>query len=82
MSETNDRREFLNKSLAAGAALGLAGLANAEEEKSDKGLPTRELGKTGEKVSLLCLGGWYGRGGERRRGVPVSRPVTARTPAV
>src|SRR5436305_8887481 len=59
MSETNDRREFLNRSLAAGAALGLAGLANAEEDRSDKGLPTRELGKTGEKVSLLCLGGWH-----------------------
>src|SRR3954454_19489763 len=59
MSEMNDRRKFLNKSLAAGAALGLAGLAAAEEDKTDKGLPTRELGKTGEKVSLLCLGGWH-----------------------
>jgi uncharacterized protein len=59
MSETNDRREFLNRSLAAGAALGFAGLAAAEEDKSDKGLSTRALGKTGEKVSLLCLGGWH-----------------------
>jgi aryl-alcohol dehydrogenase-like predicted oxidoreductase len=26
---------------------------------SVNGLPMRELGKTGEKVSLLCLGGWH-----------------------
>ena len=51
MSENNDRRDFLGKTLAAGAAVGLAGLAAAEE--NDKGLATRELGKTGEKVSLL-----------------------------
>src|SRR4051794_18976180 len=57
MSEPNDRREFLGQSLAAGAALGLAGLAAADDK--DKGLPTRPLGKTGEKVSLLCLGGWH-----------------------
>src|SRR4051794_30888369 len=57
MSEPNDRREFLGQSLAAGAALGLAGLAAADDK--DKGLPTRELGKTGEKVSILCLGGWH-----------------------
>jgi predicted aldo/keto reductase-like oxidoreductase len=61
MNEPNDRREFLGKSLAAGAALGLAGLAAAEEKAKDKddGLPKRDLGKTGEKVSLLCLGGWH-----------------------
>src|SRR5215216_572405 len=56
MSEKNDRREFLEKSLAVGAAVGLAGLAGAAD---DKPLATRELGKTGEKVSLLCLGGWH-----------------------
>jgi len=59
---SNDRREFLQSSLAAGAALGLAGLVEggAEEEDSDKaGLAKRPLGKTGEKVSLLCLGGWH-----------------------
>lgn len=59
MNEPNDRREFLSKSLAAGAAIGLAGLAAADDKDKDKGLPTRELGKTGEKVSILCLGGWH-----------------------
>jgi predicted aldo/keto reductase-like oxidoreductase len=52
----NNRREFLQSSFAAGAALGLAGVVAAD---TDKGLPTRPLGKTGERVSLLCLGGWH-----------------------
>src|SRR5205809_946347 len=52
----NTRREFLATSLAAGAALGLAGAA---ECKPDTGVPTRPLGKTGVDVSILCLGGWH-----------------------
>src|SRR3954462_15784003 len=61
MSESNNRREFLQTSLVAGA-VGLAGGLNdsAEGAEADhKGLPTRPLGKTGEKVSILCLGGWH-----------------------
>jgi predicted aldo/keto reductase-like oxidoreductase len=57
MSEQQDRRDFLSASLAAGAA-GLAGAALAADASS-KGLPTRPLGKTGEKVSMLALGGWH-----------------------
>jgi predicted aldo/keto reductase-like oxidoreductase len=53
---TNNRREFLQASLAAGAALGLGAAA---EGAGDKGLPTRPLGKTGVNVSMLCLGGWH-----------------------
>lgn len=61
MSQSSDRREFLRVSLAgavAAAALNEAGGANAADANS-LGLPTRPLGKTGEKVSLLCLGGWH-----------------------
>ena len=36
----------------------LAGEAGAEDD-AGKGLPTRPLGKTGVKVSILCLGGWH-----------------------
>jgi aryl-alcohol dehydrogenase-like predicted oxidoreductase len=58
MSEnSNNRREFLRASLA-GAALGVAAAASAAED-GGKGLPRRPLGKTGEKVSILCLGGWH-----------------------
>jgi len=55
----NTRREFLQTSLAAGTALGLALQAEGADDADTKGLPTRPLGKTGEKVSLLCLGGWH-----------------------
>src|SRR5262249_20460928 len=52
------RREFLQAGLAGAAALGLAGAAHAADDKAD-GLPTRPLGKTGQKVSIICLGGWH-----------------------
>jgi predicted aldo/keto reductase-like oxidoreductase len=56
---TNSRRQFLQSSLAAGAALGVAAAAGATDDLASKGLATRPLGKTGEKVSMLCLGGWH-----------------------
>jgi predicted aldo/keto reductase-like oxidoreductase len=59
MSEHHDtRRAFLHSSLAAGAALGLAG-PGAAGGAGKAGLPTRPLGKTGERVSILALGGWH-----------------------
>jgi aryl-alcohol dehydrogenase-like predicted oxidoreductase len=59
MTAPSDRREFLQSSLAAGAALGLAGATAAGDDKPGTGLPTRPLGKTGERVSIICLGGWH-----------------------
>src|SRR5262249_40631691 len=56
---TSNRRQFLQSSLAAGAALGLAAGAEGADEASAKGLPTRPLGKTGVRVSIICLGGWH-----------------------
>jgi predicted aldo/keto reductase-like oxidoreductase len=53
----NTRREFIQSTLAGAAALGLA--AGVEAQDAAKGLPVRPLGKTGEKVSILCLGGWH-----------------------
>ena len=58
-NHTNTRREFLASSLAAGAALSLTGAVEAADDKPDKGVPTRPLGKTGVEVSILCLGGWH-----------------------
>jgi hypothetical protein len=58
MSEPNNRREFLEQSLIAGAVLGLATAVEAADEDR-KGLTTRPLGKTGRRVSMLCLGGWH-----------------------
>jgi uncharacterized protein len=50
------RREFLQATLAGAATLGM--MAGVEEAHA-QGIPTRALGKTGERVSMLCLGGWH-----------------------
>jgi predicted aldo/keto reductase-like oxidoreductase len=54
---TTHRRDFLLSSLAAGSTLALTGMAAADD--GPRGLPTRPLGKTGQRVSMLCLGGWH-----------------------
>lgn len=54
----NDRREFLQTAVAAGAAASLASVAGAADTDRH-GLPLRALGKTKERVSCLCLGGWH-----------------------
>jgi aryl-alcohol dehydrogenase-like predicted oxidoreductase len=55
------RREFLIDVAASGlafAALGRDVLAS-QQPAGGTGLPTRVLGRTGERVSILCLGGWH-----------------------
>src|SRR5438876_4023081 len=54
----NSRRRFLQATLA-GATWTMAGDVFGTEDEQSKGLPTRPLGKTGERVSILCLGGWH-----------------------
>src|SRR5262245_4848119 len=54
---TRNRREFLAAGLAASAAL--AADAAPDDQQPSAGLPTRPLGKTGQRVSILCLGGWH-----------------------
>jgi uncharacterized protein len=57
MKDSNSsRREFL------GAAASLAALAEqvvAQTATGSGGVPTRVLGRTGQRVSILCLGGWH-----------------------
>jgi uncharacterized protein len=50
-----ERREFLKTALA-GMAMGTSMLACQTESRS--GLPQRPLGNTGERVSIIGLGGW------------------------
>ncbi len=53
------RREFLK---AAAAGLALAAMDTtilASQEDSPDGVPKRALGKTGEKVSIVGMGGWH-----------------------
>src|SRR5437867_10888419 len=48
------RRRFLESTALGGLA---AGVTNAAENGKDHKLPTRVLGKTGERVSILAFGG-------------------------
>ena len=52
------RREFLQASAAGAAAASLV-IAAAPIERNDAGIPLRPLGKTGEKVTILGLGGFH-----------------------
>jgi predicted aldo/keto reductase-like oxidoreductase len=58
MHDTN-RREFLKAAAASLAATGWGALALAGQEDSPDGIPKRPLGKTGEKVSIVGLGGFH-----------------------
>lgn len=58
MAET--RREFLQQAAGAATAAALAErVLTGTAIASSNGIPTRELGRTGERVSILCLGGWH-----------------------
>lgn len=52
------RRQFLKAAAAALAASQVGCSVLEEEEKGPGGIPTRPLGKTGERVPIICLGGW------------------------
>jgi predicted aldo/keto reductase-like oxidoreductase len=58
MSEAN-RRDFLRTAAAGVAVAGIGASVLAAQENSPDGLPKRPLGKTGEKVSIIALGGWH-----------------------
>src|SRR5438046_6299435 len=54
------RREFLTASAGAfAAALLAAGSNSLLAESSDDGMIYRTLGRTGERVSVIGLGGWH-----------------------
>ena len=55
------RREFLVDVAASGVALAALGrdVLASQQRPGETGLPMRALGRTGEHVSILCLGGWH-----------------------
>jgi aryl-alcohol dehydrogenase-like predicted oxidoreductase len=54
------RRDFLKQAAAGAAIAALADDVLAQTSPaSATGLPTRVLGRTGQRVSILCLGGWH-----------------------
>jgi predicted aldo/keto reductase-like oxidoreductase len=57
---TASRRKFLQGSAQILSASALAKQVIAQTSSaSATGLPTRVLGRTGQRVSILCLGGWH-----------------------
>ncbi|MDB6110666.1 MAG: Twin-arginine translocation pathway signal [Pedosphaera sp.] len=52
-----NRREFLKATIAAGVVAGLSRGAWAAQEQG--GMPYRTLGRTGEKISAIGLGGYH-----------------------
>lgn len=59
MSDPLNRRGFLQAGALSGVLFHLADQILAAQQDNGKGLPTRPLGKSGAKVSILCLGGWH-----------------------
>lgn len=59
MARKPSRREFVTGAIGATAALGLGSRIVAQTGSHPGGIPTRPLGRTGEEVSILCLGGWH-----------------------
>jgi uncharacterized protein len=61
IESSTTRREFLVEAAASAFAVGaLASEVLASQQPAgSSGLPTRVLGRTGERVSILCLGGWH-----------------------
>jgi aryl-alcohol dehydrogenase-like predicted oxidoreductase len=61
-SNTSDvtRRDFLKSSAQGATAIALgAQLIAQTSDAQATGIPTRPLGKTGERVSIIGLGGWH-----------------------
>jgi uncharacterized protein len=56
---TSSRREFLHSVLGSALAVSLAEDVLAQTSTGSAGIPTRVLGRTKERVSILCLGGWH-----------------------
>ena len=60
MTRPTTRRQFMSEVVAGAAIAALADdVLSSQQPASATGLPTRALGRTGQRVSILCLGGWH-----------------------
>ena len=60
MPDKTSRRQFMKNATVAASAAALAEQVIAQTSSaSATGVPTRVLGKTGQRVSIVCLGGWH-----------------------
>jgi uncharacterized protein len=59
MQDESTRRQFLQTVVAGTTTLALGQNIVAQTRDPGSGIPTRQLGRTGVQVSILCLGGWH-----------------------
>jgi aryl-alcohol dehydrogenase-like predicted oxidoreductase len=61
IASTSTRRTFLLDAAASGLAVTAltSDVLASQQPPGAAGLPTRVLGRTGERVSIVCLGGWH-----------------------
>jgi uncharacterized protein len=60
MQDKTSRRQFMTRASLAASAAALAEQVIAQTSAaSATGMPSRVLGKTGQRVSIVCLGGWH-----------------------
>jgi predicted aldo/keto reductase-like oxidoreductase len=59
-SNPSSRRKFLKHTLAGASSIALSPIVMSQTSAwTENGFPTRPLGKTGENVSIIGLGGWH-----------------------
>ena len=56
---SSSRREFFHSLMGRALAASMAESVLAQTQTTPGGIPTRVLGRTNERVSILCLGGWH-----------------------
>ena len=59
MRKTASRRDFVREAAAVSAATLARRVIAQTSSASTSGIPTRQLGKTGQRVSIVSLGGWH-----------------------
>jgi aryl-alcohol dehydrogenase-like predicted oxidoreductase len=60
MQNKTSRRDFVKEAARAASVAALARQVIAQTSSaSATGVPTRVLGRTGQRVSIVCLGGWH-----------------------
>ncbi|MBI4659626.1 MAG: aldo/keto reductase [Verrucomicrobia bacterium] len=72
MNTRQTRRQFLETAAAVTSAAVLGQRVLAQTRDAGAGIPTRELGRTGIRVPILCLGGWHiGAVGEKSEAIRI-----------
>lgn len=67
------RREFMKLAIASGAAVAAGSRVWAEDAPATKPVPTRVLGRTGEKISCMGVGGYHIGNPDEETGIRIIR---------